>query len=80
MTAPRRPADAWAGFHTIRPGRIHLYCPNCKRKMSNMRRAEWDPPKAEVVKTLCPKCCDLLAAKDPPCNYLDARGRYVEEP
>ncbi len=67
----------YAGFHPLRPGRIHLWCPECRRKLSNMPRTEIDPPRAALAQVLCPRCADLLAVKDDSARYLDSRGREV---
>ncbi len=51
-------ADALTGFHPLRPGRIHLWCPKCHRKLSNVKRAEYDPEAAVVAAIWCPNCVD----------------------
>jgi hypothetical protein len=44
------------GFKPLQPGRIHLMCPKCGRKQSNMPRCEFDPQSAFLVSIECPKC------------------------
>ena len=67
----------YAGFAPHRPGRIHLWCPECHRKLSNTPRSEMDPARAILAHVLCPRCADRLAVKDSSADYLDARGRRV---
>jgi hypothetical protein len=68
----------WLGYKPLRPGRIHLWCPECKRKMSNVERSEYDPPRAVMCHVLCDRCADRLGAKDASMDYLDAGGKRVE--
>lgn len=49
---------AFNGYHRLRRGKIHLYCPGCKRKMSNARRDIRDPPLAVLVHVLCTECAE----------------------
>lgn len=65
----------WIGFNRLRKGRIHLFCPGCKRKMSNMPRTNVDPPRAVLCHVYCDRCAD--GAKDPPVDYFTARGRRM---
>ena len=67
--------SGWAGYDTLRPGRIHLLCPGCKRKMSNVPRQPLDPPKAEMCHVHCERCS--AGSKDCGMSYLDAGGRYI---
>lgn len=60
------------GFKPIRPGRIHLRCPRCGRKQSNMPRAPLDPPKAFLLEVFC-DC--IQGGKDDFSGYYDAKGR-----
>jgi hypothetical protein len=67
----------YVGFAKLRPGRIHLFCPACKRKLSNMPRSTTyplDPPTAVLSHVYC-DC--VQGAKDPPTYYLDAEGRFL---
>lgn len=64
----------WAGYQPLRRGRIHLYCLGCKRKMSNLPRHDYDPPRAQLVQTWC----DKHDGKDPPEYFLDGDGRQIE--
>jgi hypothetical protein len=66
----------WAGYQRLRPGRIHLFCKGCKRKLSNLPRQEGDPTRAELVQTWCPKCQE--GCKDVPEYFLDRRGKLIE--
>lgn len=63
----------WAGYAPLRPGRIHMYCLGCKRKMSNIHRQEYDPPRAELVQSFCAK----HDGKDPPEHFLDGDGKEI---
>ena len=67
----------YAGFSPHRQGRIHLWCPACHLKRSNMPRTDVDPPRAVLAQVLCPRCADRFAVKDDSATYLDARGRIV---
>lgn len=65
----------WAGFQKLRPGRIHIYCPKCGRKMSNGVRGEYDPPRAELVHVFCERCG--AGGKEACEVFLDGRGREI---
>lgn len=65
----------WAGYQKLRPGRIHMFCLKCHRKLSNMVRQEFDPPRAELVQSYCPKCGE--GGKDAPEYFLDAEGKEI---
>lgn len=65
------------GFNPIRPEKIHLHCPQCGRKQSNMPREDYDPPSAILAVILCPKCADACGAKDAGTDYYDAYGEQV---
>lgn len=61
------------GYRKLRPGRIHLYCPKCGRKRSNVRRNEdYDPPNAVISHVWC--CGDF----DGPERYFDANGKAID--
>jgi|GEM_PF-5404939 len=68
-----------SGFRKLMPGHIHLRCPHCGRKQSNMRRGKYDPPKAMLAETLCERCCVSLGALEPGVEYYDAKGNSVAE-
>lgn len=73
MTATTIP---YIGFRPLRPGRIHIYCPGCGRKMSNIERTPYDPPTAVLAHVPCERCsagCKVEGATD----YLDANGESV---
>jgi hypothetical protein len=65
----------WIGYQRLRAGRIHMFCLGCKRKMSNMVRQEYDPPRAELVQSMCPKCGQ--GGKDAPEYFLDGNGKEI---
>lgn len=65
----------WAGFHRLRPGRIHVYCPHCGRKASNVERDEYDPPRAALVHMRCDRCGS--GGKDSPETFFDAAGKEI---
>jgi|HubBroStandDraft_4_1064222.scaffolds.fasta_scaffold532577_3 hypothetical protein len=72
--------DFWAqhGFKPLRAGRIHLYCPRCKRKMSNMARAEHDPTQAALLVVPCSKYECSGGCKIEGGDYLDSHGKEIE--
>jgi ribosomal protein L37E len=65
----------WAGFHKLKTGRIHVYCPSCGRKLSNCHPSEYDPPRATLVHTWCDRCGS--GGKDAPEYYFDADGNEI---
>jgi hypothetical protein len=65
----------YVGFKPHRSGRIHLFCPGCRRKLSNMPRDKYDPPKAVLVKVFCDNCS--VGGKDSSQHFRDARGRHL---
>ena len=67
---------SYVGYAKLRPGRIHLFCPKCERKMSNMPREPHDPKSAVLVHAVC--CAS--GSKDGPAVYLNARGQQVRCP
>lgn len=65
-----------SGFKPARPGKIHLRCPKCGRKQSNMdRHPEYDHPTAFLVELLCDKCGQ--GCKEDGGDYYDKRGRQL---
>jgi hypothetical protein len=67
----------YVGYRKHIPGRIHLYCPGCGYKVSNVPRAEYDPPTAVLAHLPCERC-SAGCKVDGPSLYLDARGKRVE--
>lgn len=65
----------WAGYSTLRPGRIHVFCPRCHRKFSNAERGKFDPPSAQLVQTHCDRCGQ--GGKEADETFFDARGRQI---
>ncbi len=65
----------WAGFAPLKKGRIHIFCPSCKRKLSNVERTELDPPAAELVHVWCEKCSQ--GCKADLGSYFNGRGRTI---
>lgn len=61
----------------LREGRIHMRCPSCGRKQSNMPRHN-DPAEAVTLVTDCPKCADI--GSDANLRYLDANGNELAAP
>lgn len=59
----------------LKEGRIHLLCPHCGRKQSNIRREEADPDDAILVVVDCPKCCDMGSET----NYYDVNGKEISQ-
>ena len=68
---------AYAGFNKLRLGRIHLYCPACGRKMSNMLRDEHDPKSAVLMHIFCLRCSE--GCKETPSYFFNARGQQVQQ-
>lgn len=65
----------WAGFSRLRTGKIHVFCPRCKRKLSNMPRQDDDPKSAELVHCCCERCSS--GCKDVPQFFFNGRGKRV---
>lgn len=69
----------YVGFNRLRPGRIHVFCPGCGMKRSNMPRAEsapFDPPTATLVGAYCERCSDGCKIEGP-AFFRDAEGREL---
>ena len=66
----------FVGFKPLKAGRIHLYCPSCKRKLSNTRRTDYDPPTAVLAHLACERCSEGCKV-DGESKYMDARGRSI---
>lgn len=65
-----------SGFHKAIPGRIHMRCPDCGRKQSNMtRHPEFDHPTAYMVELLCDKCG--AGCKEDGGIYFTRNGREI---
>ena len=65
----------YVGFKPHRPGRIHLYCPGCGRKMSNVERGDLDPPTATLFSVPCEECSEGCKVEGG--EYRDTLGRYL---
>jgi len=65
----------YVGFHALKPGRIHVLCPRCGRKFSNVPRAEYDPPTAVLAHIWCERCS--AGCKEDLAGYLDKNGKRV---
>lgn len=70
----------YVGFRKHRAGRIHVICPTCGRKQSNMPRCDEitpkDPPTATLVGVWCERCSDGCKVEGP-AFYRDAEGREL---
>lgn len=66
------------GFSVLMKGKIHLRCPECGRKMSNVDREEFDPPDAFLAEILCGECADSVGAMEPTTLYFDRQGNEVK--
>jgi hypothetical protein len=64
-----------SGFKPLKPGRIHVRCPVCGRKLSNMARGEDDPSSAVLAETWCPRC--VGSDYDSGTDFFDADGGRV---
>lgn len=62
------------GFKPLRPGKIHVRCPACGRKLSNASRGHMDPPKAFLIEVFC-DCTQ--GGKEDFGGYYDSRGRTL---
>ena len=68
---------SYVGFAKLRPGRIHLFCPRCHRKLSNMPRDEHDPKTAVLAHVFCERCGN--GGKDEGyAVFFNARGKRVQ--
>ena len=67
----------YVGFAKLRKHRIHLFCPACGRKMSNMHRDTNDPPNAVLVHIYCLRCSE--GCKESPVSFFSARGKRIRE-
>lgn len=65
----------YIGFRPLRPGRIHIYCPGCGRKMSNIERSADDPARAVLMHCLCERCGQ--GCKSDGVVYMDTDGQEV---
>jgi hypothetical protein len=66
-----------SGFHKARPGKIHMRCPKCGRKQSNMdRSAEHDHPTAYLMELLCDACG--MGCKDDAPTYYTRQNRVID--
>jgi len=79
------PTDVWVqqGFAPLRTGRIHLLCPQCGRKMSNVLRSDFDPPNAALYVIPCDKSRCSGGCKIEGGDYFSADGHPInlfEEP
>ena len=70
---PVTPRQRMRGFNPLQRGKIHLRCPGCGRKMSNMWRDESDPPDAALAEVLCVRCGS--GTKDSSIDYYDKDGQ-----
>lgn len=72
--------STYIGYAKLRPGRIHLFCPKCKRKLSNIPRNEGghypdDPAGAVLAHVWCERCSH--GCKESEQIFFDARGREL---
>lgn len=65
----------WAGFSPLRNGCVHVWCPKCHRKLSNMPRQQFDPERATLVHSFCERCSQ--GCKDSPEWYFDDEGKQI---
>ena len=65
----------WAGFKPLRAGHIHVFCPKCRRRMSNVPKLPDDPDKAELVHEWCDRCSS--GCKDTPAYFFNGRGKRI---
>lgn len=68
----------YVGFAKLRRGRIHMFCPRCGRKLSNMQRdEETDPRSAVLVHVFCLRCSE--GCKETPMYFYNARGQRIRD-
>lgn len=68
---------AFAGFKQLQPGRIHLLCPACGLKRSNMPKDdELDPPSAALLLIHCPRCS--AGGKVEGGEYFNKRAKPID--
>lgn len=65
-----------AGFKPHRVGRVHLLCPGCGRKQSNMPSHESDPPGTVLVRVFCPRCSEGGKCSDQ--DYVNIKGETLD--
>lgn len=65
------------GFNKLYEGKIHMRCPSCGRKQSNMNRENDDPANAFLVEIYCDNCCQ--GCKDNSSTYFDKNGEIILE-
>lgn len=67
------------GYRPLKPGRIHMRCPTCGRKVSNVPRSGYDPHDAALLVIPC--------ARDNKCgaggfieggDYFDKNGELIK--
>lgn len=67
------------GFNKLRQGKIHMFCPSCRRKQSNAPRDEsQDPPTAVLMHSRCDKSQCSGGMKSDGVVYFNARGRELD--
>ncbi len=71
-------AIPFVGYAKLRAGRIHIFCPRCHRKMSNVARDKNDPPNAALIHVWCGEPCGSGGWIEGPTAYLDANGRFLD--
>lgn len=49
-----------------------MFCPKCHRKLSNMPRDIYDPPRATLMHVWCYRCSS--GGKDAPVTFFTATG------
>lgn len=65
----------WAGFKPLRAGHIHIFCPKCRRRLSNIPKLPTDPPNATLCHSWCLRCSQ--GCKECPEYFFDHRGKRI---
>lgn len=55
---------------------LRLRCPRCSKEVDATREL-YDPTRAVVGVTLCPRCIDKTNAREPDTYYYDADGEEI---
>lgn len=66
------------GYKPLKRGRIHLLCPQCGWKLSNMPRGDHDPPNSVLLVIPCDKNRCSGGCKIEGGDYFDEHGNEID--